>query len=285
MENVLQMISGFPTSRIQITENISTRILDTGGAKPPLLLIHGLAASIEIWQDVIGPLARDFRVIAFDLPGFGQADKPDADYRAATFFVPMLKSLMDAVGLQNSHMIGSSMGASLIIRFGTKHQSMIHRAVLANPGGFDRYVHPFLRIPTLPVLGGIMSRPQRPVTAFGVRLAIHNKAKITKELIDEADAFSRLPGAHRAFVRTLRGVTSPFSVKELDIFETEARSFTPSTLIVWGEQDRIFPASQAERARAIMPKATIEILDHVGHYPQVDAPDRFVDLIYRHLSN
>jgi pimeloyl-ACP methyl ester carboxylesterase len=280
----MQMIAGYTTSHAKLAEGVNTRFLDTGGTKPPLVLIHGLAASIEIWRGVIAPLARDFRVLAFDLPGFGAADKPDADYRAVTFFVPMLKRFMDVTGLQRAHLVGSSMGASLIIRFGAKHMPMIDRAVLADPGGFGRYVHPFLRIPTIPILGGLMSRPQRPVTAFGVRLAIHDKSKITKALIDEADAFSRHPGAHRAFVRTLRGIASPFAVKDLDVFEQEARSFTAPTLIVWGKQDRIFPVSQSASARSMMPTTLIEILDGVGHYPQIDAPDRFVQLVREHLT-
>lgn len=283
MQQPMIDIAGYSTSRLRLTEEVSTRALDTGGANPPLVLIHGLAASIEIWREVIAPLAEDFRVLAFDLPGFGHADKPDADYRALTFFVPMLRAFMDAMGLDRAHMVGSSMGASLIVRYGARHGQTIDRAVLANPGGFGRYIHPFLRAPTMPLVGGVMSRPQRFLNAFAVGLAIHDKARRTEELIDEADRFSRLPGAHRAFVRTLRGLASPLGVKELRMFEREARMFAAPALVVWGKQDRIFPVAQVQTVQRFMPGARVEVLDGVGHYPQIDRPGAFVRLVRGHL--
>ncbi|MEL6934092.1 MAG: alpha/beta fold hydrolase [Pseudomonadota bacterium] len=281
----MSSMSGFNTERVQITQEVSTRVLDTGGDGPPLVLIHGLAASIEIWRHVIDPLSENFRVVAFDLPGFGYSDKPDADYKAVTFFIPILKAFLDAVELPRAHFVGSSMGASLIIRFAARHPQMVDRAVMANPGGFGRYIHPFLRVPTLPLIGGVMSRPQRVLNAFGVRLAVASKEKRTKALIDEADMLSKLPGAHRAFVRTLRGLATPFYLKDLDEFEEEARQFRSPALVVWGKEDRIFPVKQAQKVAKYMPGADAIRMERVGHYPQIDAPEEFVALIESHLMS
>ena len=285
-------VAGFPVRRTELRDGVTTRMLDTGvpdGSDPtalPIVLVHGLAASIEIWRDVLPTLARERRVLAFDLLGFGHADKPDADYRAVPFFIPMLHAFLDAVGIERAHMVGSSLGASLLIRHGSRHPERYASATCANPGGFGRYIHPFLRVPTIPGLGTLMSRPQRATNAFGVRIAVHSKAKRTKALIDEADAFSRLPGAHRAFVRTLRGIATPLTVKELDVFEREARTFDASavpTLVVWGQQDRIFPAKQTRTVEDYLPSARIEVKDGVGHYPQIDAPDAFARMVLEHM--
>ena len=281
-------VAGFPVRHIELRDGIDTRMLDTGvpsGSDPaasPIVLVHGLAASIEIWRDVFPTLAHHHRVLAFDLPGFGHSDKPDADYRAVPFFIPMLQAFLDAANIEKAHMVGSSLGASLLIRHGSRHPERYVSAICANPGGFGRYIHPFLRVPTVPGLGTILSRPQRATNAIGVRVAVHDKAKRTKALIDEADAFSRLPGAHRAFVRTLRGIATPLTVRELDIFENEARAFDASgapALVVWGKHDRIFPVKQTRVAEDYMPSARIEIMDGVGHYPQIDAPDAFARMV------
>ncbi|UWR22001.1 alpha/beta fold hydrolase [Sulfitobacter sp. S190] len=287
-----QPIAGFETNRIALRDGITTRVLDTGtpqGADPsapPVVLVHGLAASIEIWRDILPTLAASYRVVAFDLPGFGHSDKPDVDYRALSFFVPMFHAFLDAAGIDKGHMVGSSLGASLLIRHGSRHPERYASAVCANPGGFGTHIHPFLRVPTIPGLGAVMSRPQRATNAFGVRIAVHKKAKRTRALVDEVDAFSRLPGAHRAFVRTLRGIATPLKVKEMDVFEREARQFEAleiPTRVVWGEQDRIFPVAQLETVQDYMPSARREVLPEVGHYPQIDAPDAFCTILLDHL--
>ena len=286
-------VAGFATRRLALGDGISTRMLDTGlppgddAAAPPVVLVHGLAASVEIWRAVLPALAARHRVVAFDLPGFGHADKPDADYRAVKFFVPMLQAFLDAMGIARAHMVGSSLGASLLIRHGARHPERHASATCANPGGFGTFIHPFLRVPTVPGIGTVMSRPRRATNAFGVRLAVHDPAKRTAALVDEADAFSRLPGAHRAFVRTLRGIATPFTVKELDIFEDEARRFDAAqvpTLVVWGREDRIFPAAQVETVRRAMPSARVAVMDGVGHYPQIDAPDAFAEMVGDHIG-
>lgn len=262
---------------------VATRVVDTGGGGTPVVLVHGLAASIEIWEAVAPLLAARRRVIAFDLPGFGEADKPDADYRAL-FFVEQFRRLLDTLGVRRTHLVGSSMGASLLVRYAFRYPETVDRIVMASPGGFTPYIHPFLRIPTLPVLGGPMSRPRRPVNAFAVRLAMADKRYATRELIDLTDRQSRAPGAHRAFVRTLRGIANPLRVKELDIFEREAHALAAPTLVVWGRQDRIFPVRAIDAVRRIMPHARIEVLDPCGHYPQIEQPRLFVKLVDAHLE-
>ncbi len=108
--------------------------------------------------------------------------------------------------------------------------------------------------------------------------------KRTEALIDEADMFSKLPGAHRAFVRTLRGLATPFYLKDLKELEMEARQFRSPALVVWGAKDRIFPVKQSKKVTTYMPGADLRILEDVGHYPQVDGPEEFVKLIKGFMS-
>ena len=137
---------------LTLWNSLRIRIRDTGGSGTPLVLIHGLANSIEIWDRVMPALAAHFRVIAFDLPGFGQADRPDAAYDGG-FFADQLCAMLDTLGIERAHLVGSSLGASIIIRFAADHLERIDRAVLAAPGGFGRRTHPLMRVPSLPLVG------------------------------------------------------------------------------------------------------------------------------------
>ena len=124
------------TETIALANGLSTRLVDTGSG-PPVVLVHGLANAIEIWGRVMPRLAMRFRVIAFDLPGFGEASRPDAAYDG-TFFAAQLKALFDRLGLERAHLVGNSLGASAIVHFSGIALERIDRAVLAAPGGFGR---------------------------------------------------------------------------------------------------------------------------------------------------
>lgn len=271
------------TSRITLADGVTTRLFDSGGTGVPIILIHGLAASIEIWEKVIPGLAAKHRVIAFDLPGFGEADKPDAPYDAP-YFVRQLKALMDALDIPKAHLVGSSLGGSLIVRFSEAHQDRIASATLAAPGGFGAGVHFFLRIPTLPVIGYMMAMPSKPVNAFAVQLAMANKVNATRELINMADRYSKLPGGHRAFYRTLNAVIGPTGVKDRDSFEAQAANLKVPTTLLWGEGDKLFSVKQSERASQLIPHAKLVRLPSCGHYPQWEKPQALVDAVQAQTS-
>jgi pimeloyl-ACP methyl ester carboxylesterase len=269
--------------RLILGTGLSTRLLDTGGPGAPVVLIHGLAASIEIWERVIPVLSQRHRVIAFDLPGYGEADKPDAPYNAA-FFVAQLRGVVDALGLERAHFVGSSLGASLIVRFSAANLARIDRAVLAAPGGFGRSVHGFLKVPTLPLVGYALGMPMRATTAFAVKLSMADRRQATPDLIETALRYAKLPGGHRAFVRTLKDVISVFGVKDRVSFEAQARSLTRSVLLAWGKQDRLFNYRQSDRAMKLLPQAERELYDACGHYPHWEQPAAFAARVIRHLN-
>lgn len=272
-----------PYRAIKLSTGLTTRVLDTGGSGPVVILIHGLAASIEIWDKIVPTLAKTCRVIAFDLPGYGQSDRPVAAYDAP-FFVAQLEAFMDAMSLERAHLVGSSLGASLIVRFSENNLHRIETAVLAAPGGFGRGVHPFLQIPTLPIIGYTLGRPMKLTNIFAVKLAMADQANATWELINMADKYSKMPGGHRAFVRTLKAVIGPSGVKDRDSFEALASRLAKPTLLIWGKQDRLFSAQQSERAMELLPQAKLKLWDKCGHYPQWEQPTQFAAAVLKHVS-
>src|SRR5438094_10281571 len=80
------------------------------GNGAPLILVHGLADSVEIWDPVIPPLAAKFRVIAFDEIGFGHSDKPLLDYRVSTF-VDFLDGFLKELKIEHASLVGNPLGA------------------------------------------------------------------------------------------------------------------------------------------------------------------------------
>lgn len=272
-----------PMKRLTLANGLRTRVFDSGGAGVPVLLLHGLALAIEIWGKVIPTLASRTRVVAFDFPGYGEADRPDAAYDAA-FFVEQVIAAMDALNLGRAHIVGSSLGASTVVRMSVAHAHRIDRAVIMAPGGFGRAAHPVLRIPTLPLIGFPLGRPTWLSNAYALRLSMANPTFATRDLIDLMNSYTTKPGTHRAFVRTVKSGLGPFGVRERPSFAAAARGLTRPTLVLWGEQDRVFPVAQAEIARGLLPDARIVRLPRCGHYPHWEQPARFLEEVGAFLS-
>ncbi|QTC91925.1 alpha/beta fold hydrolase [Brevundimonas goettingensis] len=268
--------------RIPLTNGLTTRVLDTGGDRRTLVLVHGLANSIEIWSRVLPRLARRFRVVAFDLPGFGEADRPVAAYDSA-FFVEHLKALLDTMAIRRAHLVGSSLGAGVIVRFSERNLDRIDRAVLAAPGGFGRETHPLMRFPALPVVGDWLGRPTPANNRLTLGLAIHDQRHVTPELVEWTNRYARIPGSERSFVRTLQTGVGLSGVRERDSFEALARRFERPALVVWGRQDRVFPVRHSDRAVTLLPMCERILLDHCGHYPHWEQPDAFAAAVERFL--
>ena len=268
---------------ITLSNGVRTGLRDTGGSGTPLVLIHGLANSIEIWDRVMPMLAARFRVIAFDLPGFGKADRPDAAYDSS-FFADQLRALLDTLGIECAHFVGSSLGASIIIRFAVAHLARIDKAVLAAPGGFGRRTHPLMRLPALPLVGSWLGRPSPSNNALTLRLAMHDRRYVTPELLDLTNLHARIPGSERSFVRTLQtGVGLLGSKHMADVAANAARLDRP-TLLLWGKQDRVFPARNAPRAAALLPQARLTLIDRCGHYPHWEQPEFFAAAVLDFLA-
>jgi pimeloyl-ACP methyl ester carboxylesterase len=98
---------------LQIDGN-KIRYLESGNSKKTLVLVHGLGASAERWDQVIPLFSDDYRVIVPDLIGFGFSDKPLVDY-TTEFFSNFLEKFFVTSGIKQPHLIGSSLGVNILL--------------------------------------------------------------------------------------------------------------------------------------------------------------------------
>jgi pimeloyl-ACP methyl ester carboxylesterase len=261
--------------QITLPNGYKTRLLDTGGPVSTLVLVHGLGNSHEIWDRVLPQLAHSFRVIAFDLPGFGEASRPDAAYDGP-FFAAQIVALLDALGIERATLIGNSLGASAVLHMSAIAPHRIERAVLAAPGGIGKRTNLLMRAAALPLIGGWLARPTPANNRTTLKLALHDHKHLTPDLIAAFNLYASRPDSARAFVRslqtgvTLRGSRDSAHVRAL------AALFPAPALVMWGRQDRVFPVQYAAEAAQLIPRAQLTLIDACGHYPQWEQPEAFV---------
>ncbi len=267
---------------VQVGE-LKVRYWVAGTRGTPVLFVHGMAASVQIWRPVLDELGRHQRVIAVDLPGFGRSDMPDASF-TLEYMATFVRDFLDAINVPHVILAGHSFGGAVALRFALDFPERLERLVLVSTAAVSRRANLLLRIMTLPGLGELLSLPSRAGTAMLFKLATHNWAAVGNSLIDESYQLSRLPGAQRCFLRSLRVVGNLFGQRSdfRGPVQSRLQEITVPTLVLWGRQDRIVPdASTAARA---IPGARVEIWESCGHLPWIEYTDRFNALLVDFLS-
>jgi pimeloyl-ACP methyl ester carboxylesterase len=257
------------------------------GKGPVLLLIHGIAGSSAAWREVMPTLAERYTVIAPDLIGHGHSAKPLGDYSLGAYASGM-RDLLGALDIERASVVGQSFGGGVALQLAYQHPECCERLVLVDSGGLGREVSWMLRFMTLPGSEYLMpvifpsfvretgNQLSRRLHARGVRMG---------KLAEMWNAYASLTeSANRhAFVRTLRAVIDPGgqSVSAGDRLYLAA---SLPTLIIWGEQDTIIPVSHAHTAHEAIPHSRLEVIPEAGHFPHVETPERFLDVLQDFLE-
>jgi pimeloyl-ACP methyl ester carboxylesterase len=275
----------FPVHRLSIHGNqVAYR---RAGKGPVLVLLHGIAGSSETWLPVMRLLQRDYTVLAPDFLGHGSSAKPPGDYSLGNHAAG-LRDFLDLLEVQSATVVGQSYGGGVAMQFAYQFPERCERLVLVDAGGLGREVSWMLRLVTLPgaeyLLPVLFSAPVRDcgdsIIRFlqdrGIRYA--RATEVWRSFASLTDASNR-----GAFVRTMRAVVEPGgqAVSAMDRLYLAAGM---PTLIVWGDKDKIIPLSHGQQAHEAIPNSRLEVMKGVGHFPHVEEPFRFVELLLDFLQ-
>jgi pimeloyl-ACP methyl ester carboxylesterase len=254
-----------------------------GGSGPLLVLVHGLTNSSASWEPALELLARDFTVLAPDLLGHGDSDKPRGDYSLGAN-ASLLRDLMLALGHERATFVGHSHGGGIAMQMAYQHPERVARLALVSSGGLGRHVSALLRAVALP--GAELVLPllaSRPIVNTGAKVGgwIGKVGlRFGADIEDLAQGMATLQDieARRAFVHTARAVID-LGGQRIDATEKLYLAAGFPTLLVWGERDPVIPARHGIRAHELIPGSRLEVFEHAGHFPHHDDPVRFAALI------
>ena len=260
-----------------------TRALEVSGNGPGIVLLHGWSDSADTWRPLLAQLgSRGRRAIAVDLPGFGEATRlrdgavlPQLDAFAADLVERW-------AGSEPVVIAGTSLGGCLALRLGeTPGELRIAGVVTVAPDGLempswfdpieeDPIVRRLLSIP-VPVPGVLVRRAKS--SAYR-QLAFLPPSSTQRAVVD---AFGR-DGETRADLAALlesgRGLAPELSTAPFDLVGIRC-----PVLLVWGAHDRMLPHTDARNALDSLPTTQVELIEGVGHHPQLEAPGRLLELL------
>jgi pimeloyl-ACP methyl ester carboxylesterase len=250
---------------------------------PVLLLIHGITSSSATWDPVIAALAEHAHVIAPDLLGHGESDKPRADYSLGAL-ASGLRDFLERLGHDRVSVLGHSLGGGVAMQFAYQFYEHCDRMMLVSSGGLGREVSIALRAATLPgaelVLPVIANRHVRDVGVAVSRLLGLLPFQLRPSVVEAARGYASLADtpARSAFVHTLRSVVGPGGQRVSGHDRLYLAAGRP-TLIIWGALDTIIPVAHAHAAHAALPGSRLEIFEQSGHFPHQDEPARFAEVV------
>lgn len=256
------------------------RVSDTGGKGPVILMTPDGPNVIEHHAGLIALLARNARVVCFEMPGFGfSAPRPDYAHTLDQGSDVVL-AVMDALGLREAALAFSCANGFYAIAAAKKAPARIRRLMLAQTPGYS--VMPAwtaLNVPwaiQTPVLGQLMNRVMRRKLAhvwYGI--AMNDKP--------QRDAYRRIAGAalEQGACYCLAGVVQGLSRPQ--VADALAGVKTPAVAL-WGDADRSHKHSRAETLLELLPHARIKRLQHCGHFPDLEHPDTYVAFIQENAA-
>jgi pimeloyl-ACP methyl ester carboxylesterase len=260
-----------------------TRVLELEGEGPPLVLLHGYADSADTWRHVLAALGRrDRRAVAVDLPGFAGADRL-RDGKVLPQLDRFVAAVIDDAGREGDVVAaGNSLGGCLAMRAAQRERLPLAGVVPIAPAGLDM-ARWFALIERDPIVRTLLAIPAplpevvvREVVGRAYRtLGFHRGAEVDGSVIEAFTSHHRDRSTVRRYLDTGRRLLP--ELNDATCFDL-ARIRCPVRL-VWGERDRMVSPRGAQRVAEALPDTEVVLLADVGHCPQVEAPERIVDLL------
>ncbi|MEA5536474.1 alpha/beta fold hydrolase [Crocosphaera sp. XPORK-15E] len=257
-------------------------------SQPSMILLHGFGAAIEHWRHNMPILAQDYRVYALDLLGFGGSKKAAADY-TIDLWVEQIHDFWQTFIGKPVILVGNSIGSLVCLTAASKYPEMVASIVMLSlpDVSLRQEMIPKVLRPIINTIEGLFAPPlllkglfniiRRPqIIRPWIGLAYYDKSAVTDELVDIIAIPPQDEGAARAFCLLFEGLRKPgYAPVVKDVLP----DFKIPILLVWGRQDRLVPFSLAAQFAQLNPKITLVELDHAGHCPHDECPDRFNSIL------
>ena len=249
-----------PISTIEVGGQ-RARILDSGAGDHTVVVLHGWGGRIESMTPIIDCLKERFRVIAIDLPGFGESPVPTGVWGTPDY-ATWVHDLIVSLDVGQVHLVGHSFGGKVCFYLATIYPQVVERLVLTG--------------------------------SAGLRMPASNKARVRRAVSRTARAAGKLgpPGrsVREAIYRRIAsedyrdaGSMRPIFVKVVnEDFETLLPRVGAPTLLIWGTNDDSTPLTHGSRMSELIPDAGLVTFEGAGHFAYLEEPVRFCRVV-RHF--
>jgi pimeloyl-ACP methyl ester carboxylesterase len=253
----------------------STHYLERGTGEP-VILLHGFNMDANTWKNNIDALALNYKVYAIDLWGLGFSHRESIDPGYELYSEQLLR-FMDEKGIHKATLVGHSMGGGTAIFFAVNHANRVEKLVLVDSTGIPNPLPLRSKFFTLPGLGEFLLSINNDYFRrknLG-ELWFFDRDQMTNEVYETITQFQKIEGSSEILLKILRKDffhTLREKIHQLDQLDVPV-------LIIWGEHDISIPLKIGEEMHSMLEGSRFEIIEHGGHMPNFDDPDRFNQIV------
>jgi pyruvate dehydrogenase E2 component (dihydrolipoamide acetyltransferase) len=247
------------------------RYAKRGDSGDAVLLVHGFGGDLDNWLFNIEAIAEKATVYALDLPGHGQSTKTIAEPSLAGLSRALV-GLMDALGIASAHIVGHSVGGAVAMETALDASDRVKSLTLICSAGLGPEIN------SAYIDGFVNATSRRELKPILDQLFVDPKL-VSRQLVDDVLKYKRFDGVAEA-LSTLQSYLFEDGRQRANLAPAFQRIACP-VLVIWGEQDRIIPASHAH---PLADRARAEIITGAGHMVQMEKAGRVNELILAHIS-
>ena len=280
----------WPRMRVAYAGRVKTSYLESGPSDAPtVIMLHGLGATNASLLPLIWDIGETHRVIAPDMVGFGSTDKPRQRYDAAHFRA-WLEAFLDTIGVSRAHVVGNSLGGRVALELAIEQPGRVQSLSLLCPSPAFRRLRQFIPLVHLirPELLAVGLPASHRVVVEGIRAMFSQPNRLPDpwyaSAADEFIRVTRKPAARVSLGSAMREIYLERSSGEFGFYTRLATLKVPA-LFVWGDRDRLVPASFARHISEATPASRSVILEDSGHVPQFEHRDRTTALVREMLDS
>jgi 2-hydroxymuconate-semialdehyde hydrolase len=245
----------------------------------PLMLIHGSGPGVTAWANwrlVMPELAKQRRVIAPDMLGFGYSERPaNPDYRRDVW-VEHAIGVLDALGIEQADLVGNSFGGGIALALAIRYPQRVRRLVLMGSVGVS-----------FPITDGLDRvwgyEPSFQTMRSLMDTFAYDRALVTDELAELRYQASIRPGFQESFAQMFPAPRQRW-VDGLASNEADIRAVQHETLVIHGREDQVIPLQASLQLAQLIPNAQLHVYGHCGHWTQIEHAGRFARLVEDFLS-
>ena len=252
---------------------IRTNVHDLGNG-PPVTLIHGSGPGVSAWANwrlVMPELAKQSRVIAPDMVGFGFTERPPAQRYDMDQWVAQAIGVLDALDISRTDLVGNSFGGALALALTIRHPERVRRLVLMGSVGVTFPITPGLDAvwgytPSLDAMRGLLD------------IFAHDRRLVTDELAKLRYEASTRPGFQESYAAMFPAPRQRW-VDAMASPEQDIRRIAHETLVIHGREDQVIPLQNSLTLASWIPRAQLHVYPNCGHWTQIEHAARFARLV------
>lgn len=254
--------------KFTIANGVAFRYMDTGTGEKTILLIHGYLESMEVWEKLLHPLGKQYRIIALDVPGHGISEVK-GDVHTMSFLAETAAALLDKLSIKSVTAIGHSMGGYIAMAFAKSRPDLCEKLVLlhSTPDG-DTPEKKQNREREIAIIEG--GRKELLATTNPGKSFAQDTRKKFYEEIDSMEQQAMIT-EDEGIIALLKGMMLREDMNDL------IDSMGERVLMIFGKKDEYMPLEYCESLIAKHPKAKVLWLENSGHCGYIEEPKLFVE--------